>query len=90
VADASDAGELQAVGAALVGAAGDLAAEARGSGGRDAELRLGYLVGAARRGAGREHGQRSELLRRLDQETQGLGPRGGSFRRGLDAGLRGG
>jgi hypothetical protein len=90
VSDASDAGELQATGTSLVGAAAELGATARRDPGGAAELRLGYLIGAARRGAQPASGERTELLRRLDQETQGL--RGGrtALRRGLEAGRRGG
>ena len=90
VSEASDAGELQASGASLVGAAGGLAAGARRSPGGADELRLGYLVGAAARGAGPEGGERSELLRRLEQEADALRQRGAAFRRGLEAGRRDG
>src|SRR3954468_13363612 len=49
VREASDADELQGVGASLVGAAGRLADSAGADPGGQAELSLGYLVGAARR-----------------------------------------
>jgi hypothetical protein len=90
VADASDAAELQAVGNSLVGAATALSDEARGHPGGDAELRLGYLIGAARRGAGREGGERTELVRRLEQEEQSLEGDRAAFRRGVEAGRRSG
>ena len=90
VAEASDAGELQATGTSLVGAAAHLAAAARRDPGGAAELRLGYLIGAARRGAKPASGERTELLRRLEQEAQGLRGNRAAFRRGLEAGRRGG
>jgi hypothetical protein len=90
VARASDPGELEAVGGSLVGAAAELARSARRTPGGTAELQLGYLVGAARRGAGRERGERSELLRRLEQEGAGLAGDRGAYRRGLRAGERSG
>jgi hypothetical protein len=82
----SDAGELQSVGAGMVGAAASLARSARRRRGQ-AALRLGYLIGAARRGAAPTEGIHSELLRRLDQEAAGL-ERSPTFRSGLRAGGR--
>jgi hypothetical protein len=90
VADASDAAELQAVGNSLVGAASGLSDEANAHPGGEAELRLGYLIGAARRGAGKEGGERTELLRRLEQEKQSLVGDQSAFRRGVEAGRRSG
>jgi hypothetical protein len=90
VSDASEAGELQAAGSSLVGAAGELAAAARQDPGGAAELRLGYLIGAARRGAQPAGGERTELLRRLEQEAQGLRGSRAALRRGLEAGRRSG
>jgi hypothetical protein len=90
VARASDAGELEAVGGSLVGAAAELSRSARLHPGGAAELQLGYLVGAARRGAGRERGARSELLRRLEQEGGALRGDRDAYRHGLRAGGRSG
>jgi hypothetical protein len=58
-------GDLAAVGAAMVAAATELNAEARESPGGDAALRLGYLVGAAERGAAETEGIHADLIRRL-------------------------
>jgi hypothetical protein len=58
-------GDLATVGAALVAAATKLNAEARTDPGGDANLRLGYLLGAAQRGAERSEGIHADLLRRL-------------------------
>ncbi len=90
VEEASDADELQAVGAGLVGAATGLSDAARRRPGGRAELRLGYLVGSARRGAGRESGERAELVRRLEQEAQSLESSRAAYRRGVEAGRRSG
>lgn len=84
--EGSDADDLQRVGIAYVEAAAILSRRAaRDPEGRDA-LRLGYLVGAARRGGARTPGVHSELVRRLEQER--LPSR--AFRRGERAGLRSG
>jgi hypothetical protein len=88
--EASKAAELQTVGGSLVGAAGALADRARRHPGSAAELRLGYLVGAARRGAGEEGGERTELVRRLEQEAQVLEGSRAAYRRGVEAGARSG
>ena len=59
------AGDLTAVGAATVAAAARLNAAARADPGGAANLRLGYLLGAAERGAAGTGGIHAELLRRL-------------------------
>jgi hypothetical protein len=71
----------QILGTNLVAAAQQLA------GRRDA-MRLGYLIGAARRGA-RRNGLGVELVRRLEQEPGSLAG-SGAYRRGLAAGLASG
>jgi hypothetical protein len=58
-------GELATVGTALVGVATKLNAEARAEPGGDASLQLGYLLGAAERGASQTDGIHAELIRRL-------------------------
>jgi hypothetical protein len=58
-------GALATVGAGMVEAATKLNAEARTEPGGGADLRLGYLIGAARRGADRTDGIHAELVRRL-------------------------
>jgi hypothetical protein len=90
VRDASESAELQAVGNGLVGAAGELADAARRDPAGDAALRLGYLVGAARRGAGSHGGERTELVRRLEQEAEALEDGRAAYRRGIEAGERSG
>jgi hypothetical protein len=59
------AGDLATVGAALVEAATKLNAAARAEPGGDANLQLGYLLGAAQRGADRTEGIHADLIRRL-------------------------
>jgi hypothetical protein len=59
------AGDLATVGTAMVTAATELNAEAREEPGGAANLRLGYLLGAAQRGAAETEGIHAELIRRL-------------------------
>jgi hypothetical protein len=59
------AGDLAAVGTATVTAATQLNAEARAHPGGAANLQLGYLLGAAQRGADGTEGIHAELIRRL-------------------------
>jgi hypothetical protein len=59
------AGDLAAVGTAMLAAATELNAEARTEPGDDANLQLGYLLGAAERGTEDTEGVHAELLRRL-------------------------
>jgi hypothetical protein len=65
LAENQKAGDLATVGTALVGAATKLNAEARAEPGGDANLELGYLLGAAERGASQTDGIHAELIRRL-------------------------
>ena len=58
-------GDLATVGAAMVAVATKLNAEARAEPGGDANLRLGYLLGAAEHGAEQTEGIHADLLRRL-------------------------
>jgi hypothetical protein len=58
-------GDLATVGTAMVAAATRLNAEARAEPGGAANLRLGYLLGAATLGAEDTEGIHAELLRRL-------------------------
>ena len=79
--------ELQNVGAALTGAAEEL--ELRAPSDPRAALELGYLVGAARRGAGSESAVQAELVRRLERSAALDGPTpeaAAELRRGLAAG----
>lgn len=58
-------GELATVGTAMLEAATQLNAEAREDPGGQANLELGYLLGAAQHGAGETEGIHAELIRRL-------------------------
>jgi hypothetical protein len=58
-------GDLAAVGTAMVMVATRLNADARKGPGGDANLQLGYLLGAAQRGADGTNGIHAELIRRL-------------------------
>jgi len=60
-----EAGDLATVGSAMVAAATSLNAEARAEPGGGASLRLGYLLGAAQRGADSNEGIDADLVRRL-------------------------
>ncbi len=65
LAENQKAGDLASVGEAMIEAATELNAGARARPGGDANLQLGYLLGAAQRGAERTDGIHAELLRRL-------------------------
>jgi hypothetical protein len=58
-------GDLATVGSAMVEVATKLNAQARAEPGGDANLRLGFLLGAAQRGADGTEGVHAELIRRL-------------------------
>jgi len=63
--ESQSGGELATVGAAMVEAATELNSAARARSGGEANRRLGYLVGAAERGAEDTGGIHADLLRRL-------------------------
>jgi hypothetical protein len=89
VSRALDDGQLQSLGATLTAVADDLAVRAR-SGDRSA-VALGYLIGAARRGAAHSNGINAELVRRLEQDAVldgASGSRHGAVDRGIQAGSR--
>ena len=65
LAENQQAGDLAAVGTAMLGAATALNSQARAEPGGDANLRLGYLIGAAQAGAEGTDGIHAELMRRL-------------------------
>jgi hypothetical protein len=97
LAENQQSGDLAAVGTALVEAATELNAEARERPSSDAALRLGYLIGAAQRGAERTEGIHADLIRRLTVAAryapgrQPLSPAFlAAYRRGYDAGHDGG
>lgn len=86
-------GDLATVGGAMVEAATRLNAEARAEPGGDANLQLGYLLGAAQRGADGTEGIHTDLIRRLTvaaRYSPGRTPLPPPFldtyRRGFDAG----
>lgn len=85
---ASDSGAAQIVAGAYLPVATSLARRAETD--ERAALRLGYLVGAARRGIERAQGSYPELVRRLEQEAGSLPERSAAFRRGEAAGRRSG
>jgi hypothetical protein len=58
-------GDLARVGEAMIETATALNAEARAEPGGDANLQLGYLLGAVQRGSEESEGIHSDLLRRL-------------------------
>jgi hypothetical protein len=86
-------GDLATVGTAMVAAAIRLDAEARAEPGGSANLRLGYLLGAAQRGAEGTNGIHTDLIRRLSAAAR-YSPDGRplppaflrSYREGFDAG----
>lgn len=65
LAENQEGGELATVGEAMVEAATKLNAEARAEPGGQANIRLGFLMGAVERGARHTEGIHTELLRRL-------------------------
>jgi hypothetical protein len=65
LAENQKAGDLASVGETLIEAATELNAGARDEPGGEANLQLGYLLGAAQRGADRTQGIHTDLLRRL-------------------------
>jgi len=93
LAENQQAGDLATVGTALVVAATRLNAEARAEPGGDANLELGYLLGAAERGAEHTDGIHAELIRRLSSaarynpDNRPLPPAFlNTYREGFDAG----
>jgi hypothetical protein len=70
LAENQNGGDLATVGTALVGVATKLNAEARDEPGGDANLQLGYLLGAAERGASQTNGIHAELIRRLSSAAR--------------------
>ena len=84
--EGSDADDVQVVGAAFLDVAARLADAARRRPRGAAAVRLGYLLGAARRGAAHTQGIHTELVRRLEQELTMVDTRTAAFRRGERAG----
>jgi hypothetical protein len=97
LAENQQAGDLATVGTALVAVATKLNAQARAEPGGEANLRLGYLLGAAERGASQTDGIHAELIRRLTTAARyspDNRPAPAAFlrvyREGFDAGQAGG
>jgi hypothetical protein len=93
LAENQQGGDLATVGTALVAAATRLNAEARAEPGGDANLQLGYLLGAAERGAEGTNGIHTDLIRRLSAaaryspDNRPLPPAFlSTYREGFDAG----
>jgi hypothetical protein len=93
LAENQQGGDLATVGATLVSVATELNAEARAEPGGAASLQLGYLLGAAGRGAQGTEGIHADLIRRLEvaaRYSPGDRPLPAAFQRayreGLDAG----
>jgi hypothetical protein len=89
VRNARSGAELQNVGVTLSAAAEDLEARAM-DGDEAAALRLGYLVGAARRGAATTGGVAAELVRRLERSAgfDGVSTVDDALEQGVAAGER--
>lgn len=97
LAENQDGGELASVGEAMVEVATELNAEARQDPGGKATLQLGYLIGAAERGAEKTEGIHADLIRRLVVAAR-FAPGGeplspaflAVYKEGFDAGRKGG
>jgi hypothetical protein len=91
------AGDLSRVGEEMLQTATSLSAQAREEDGGDAAVRLGYLIGAAERGAEASEGIHADLVRRLTVAAR-YAPGGqplsqrflAAYREGFDAGRSGG
>jgi hypothetical protein len=87
------AGDLSQVGEAMLETATSLSAQAREEDGGDAAVRLGYLIGAAQRGAETSEGIHSDLIRRLTVAARyapGGEPLSPAFMRSYEAGYAAG
>jgi hypothetical protein len=83
---AAESADVQQVGAAQVSVTAALADAARLRPEGPEALQLGYLVGAARRGAAATQGVHDELVRRIEQELNGVDTRSPAYLRGYRAG----
>lgn len=94
LAENQSGGDLATVGEAMLETATELNGEARAVPSSPAALRLGYLLGAAQRGADRTEGIHADLIRRLTVAArytpEGPLPTGflGAYAKGFDAGLK--
>jgi hypothetical protein len=87
---AADPAEIQQVASVFIAAAEKLAPTARAKPHSPQALRLGYLIGAVRRGAGRTQGIHYETQRRIEQELIGVNTRTREFVSGEKAGEKNG
>jgi hypothetical protein len=81
----SDAADLQELGGTLLPVAARLAVDARAHPRGPAPMRLGFVIGAVRRGTA-QGGVYAELERRLEQELTGVDTSAPGFVRGSRAG----
>ena len=82
----SDAGEVQDIGGSLLAVAGRLSARARAKPEGAAAMRLGYLIGAVRRGSARTQGIYENLRQRLELEAITVASQSEAFLHGERAG----
>jgi hypothetical protein len=87
---AANPAEIQQVGAVFIAAAEKLAPAARANPHSPQAVRLGYLIGAVRRGAGHTQGIHYETQRRIEQELIGVNTRAPEFVEGERAGEKNG
>lgn len=88
--DESDSGELRDVGTAYLDVAASLSTAAEKDPDGPEATQLGYLIGAVRRTKSAEQGVNYEMVRRLEQELLPVDTDTPAFRRGEQAGRRGG
>lgn len=88
--ETSDGGEVQQIGAAYIEVAIQLAEPAAADPQGAEAVQLGYLVGAARRGAAGSQGVHYELVRRLEQELRAVRPPTTAVRDAMRAGRENG
>lgn len=81
-----DASDIAAVGSDYLAVASDLALRARRHPASEDAVRLGYLVGAMRRGSARTQGIHDEMIRRIEQELVLVDTGSEAYRRGESAG----
>jgi hypothetical protein len=86
----SSSGEIQTVGSTLLSVTQDLVDASKRRRSDVALTELGYLIGAAHRGAARAQGVADELVRRLDQELQDVDVNAPAYQAGERAGRAGG
>jgi hypothetical protein len=86
----SSSGDIQTVGSTLLSVTQDLVDASRRRRSDVALTQLGYLIGAAHRGAAGAQGVADEVVRRLDQEVEDADLNAPAYRTGERAGRAGG